>query len=137
MAEVTGSDAHCMAIRGPADVEAARRLVVALAGRLGFTRRAAEELALVVTELGTNIVHYAGDGVIEARTVTRATGVGLEVKATDRGPGIADIPSARTDGFSTGGGLGLGLGLVERLSDEFTIESGSWGTRMSAVRWRS
>lgn len=80
-------------------------------------------VATMISELGTNIIKYAGRGQISARMITLAEGRAIEVTARDMGPGIADISLALQDHYSTGNSLGLGLPAVQRMSDAFSISS--------------
>ena len=90
-------------------------------------------IATIVSELGTNIVKYAGRGFIGLQRLDAAGAVDIEIVAEDSGPGIVDIQQAMADHFSTGGSLGLGLPGVRRMADEFTIASQPrQGTRIVA-----
>jgi anti-sigma regulatory factor (Ser/Thr protein kinase) len=119
-----------------ADVAVARRAAKAAGQGIGLEPHALEELALAVTELATNLLKHARSGRLFFRPL-RATGrIGLEVESVDRGPGISNIQQALTDGFSTAGSRGTGLGAVNRLMDEFEIasEPGA-GTRILCRKW--
>jgi anti-sigma regulatory factor (Ser/Thr protein kinase) len=98
-----------------------RRAAVALAQRAGLAESVASDVALVATEAATNIARHAKDGAIFLRTLDDELGTGVEVLATDKGPGIADIARAMRDGFSTGGTSGTGLGAIHRLSADFDL----------------
>jgi anti-sigma regulatory factor (Ser/Thr protein kinase) len=98
-----------------------RREAKGMAAELGFGETEQEEAAIVATELSTNLLRHAGTGVIVLRPDV-AQG-GLDVLALDRGPGIADLPRALRDGFSTAGGSGTGLGAVGRLATTFDVSS--------------
>ena len=90
-----------------------------------------------VSELGRNILKYAGRGEIRLRRVGPDHRPGIEVTATDRGPGIECLDRALQDHYSTSGTLGLGLSGVKRMMDEFAIESTpSAGTRVCVTLWR-
>jgi anti-sigma regulatory factor (Ser/Thr protein kinase) len=89
---------------------------------LGFGEEAVGRLAIVVTEAATNIIRHAGSGRIVLRSFGDEAG-GVEMLALDKGPGIADIPRAMRDGFSSFGSSGEGLGGMKRLSDTFGIYS--------------
>ena len=104
-------------------VAEARRRAVAVAHANGFDETATGRVAIVVTELATNIVKYGVPGEILVGTYDDATGAGLEILALDKGPGLSDLGSAMRDGHSTGGSAGEGLGAVRRLSDAFDIAS--------------
>jgi serine/threonine-protein kinase RsbT len=88
-------------------------------------------------EIARNMLLYAGGGSVVAEIVARAGRNGVRVTCSDRGPGIADVEKAMTDGFSTRNSLGLGLPGARRLVHEFEIESVSGqGTRIVLLRWR-
>jgi anti-sigma regulatory factor (Ser/Thr protein kinase) len=89
--------------------------------RMGASRRS--DVAIVATELATNLVRYAHRGRVLLQTITGPGGVSLEVVAIDSGPGISEVHRSMRDGFSTGGTPGNGLGAVRRLSDEFDAYS--------------
>lgn len=95
-----------------------------LALRMGFSPSEATMIAAAISELARNIVQYAGDGEI----LLHEDGAALLVVARDHGPGIADTRAAARPGYSTSGGLGLGLAGVQRISDEFEIISDPGGT---------
>jgi anti-sigma regulatory factor (Ser/Thr protein kinase) len=107
---------------GVADV---RRRAVHMAHALGLSERRQADAALVVTEAATNILKYAGQGQVTLKSYQEGSSEGIEVIALDRGPGITNLTSARTDGFSTGGSLGAGLGTIARHSTLFDIYSGA------------
>lgn len=118
------------------DVVHARQQGRALAMELGFSASDATLIATAISELTRNIVTYAGSGVVSLRRVTGPTGLGLTIEAVDQGPGIADIDRALRDGYSSSGGLGLGLPGVRRLMDDFRIESGPGrGTSVTVTKW--
>ena len=107
----------------PSQVGDARRTAVALAERVGFDETRRAELAIVVTELGNNLVRHGGGGELIVRSVQRDGTAGVEVLALDKGPGIANVSRALQDGFSTGGTHGSGLGAVRRQSGLFDLYS--------------
>lgn len=119
------------------DVALVRRAARAMATAAGFNRDESESIVLSAIELATNLLRYAPGGVIVLATLLDdQRGTALVIESRDSGPGIADVPQALEDGFSTGGGLGGGLPAVKRLMDEFEIESTPSGTRTVARRWR-
>ena len=124
-------------VRSDADVIAARQRGREIAGQLGFS---ATELTMIVTaisELARNIVRYAGHGEVRLKIERNHSSSGFVVIAADDGPGIVDVQKALQDGFSTSGGLGLGLPGVRRLMDDFQIESSvDKGTIVTAKKWR-
>src|SRR5581483_3529888 len=110
-------------VRGPGDIQAARAASVPLARDAGLGETESQEIALVVAELGTNLLRHAGGGTLELSRIEAAARTGIEIEALDHGPGITDVDQAMTDGYSTVGGLGAGLGAVHRLTDELEIAS--------------
>ena len=118
------------------DVIAARRAAKAMASGIGFDDLACEEIALCVTELATNLVVHAGGGTLTLTSIVDGGRVGMQVVSLDTSPGIPDVERAMADGFSTAGGLGHGLGTVNRLMDEFDIASvPARGTSIVCKRW--
>ena len=102
----------------------------------GFNEHGGLTLATVVSELGNNILKYAGRGEIGLRQVAARGRIGIAVTASDRGPGIKDVERAMQDHFSSSGTLGLGLPGVKRMMDSFLIESEPGkGTRVTAIKW--
>jgi len=89
------------------------------------------------SELARNTVDYGGGGEAKVEVIQNDRRTGLRLTFEDRGPGIHDIDQALTDGFTSGSGMGLGLGGAKRLSHEFEISSKpGQGTRVSIVRWK-
>jgi serine/threonine-protein kinase RsbT len=130
------SDDIRVSIRSDIDIVAARQRVRALAVEVGFTATDATLLATTVSELARNIVSYARPGEIVLRALETGSHKGIIILAVDNGPGIRSIQDAMRDGFSTSGGLGLGLPGVRRLMDEFRIESElGRGTTVSVKKW--
>ena len=118
------------------DVGKARRAARAMTEILGFGPEACEEVALALVELATNLIKHARGGTLTLTPLAEGARVGLQIEALDRGPGIVDIERALTDGFSTAGSLGTGLGAVNRLMDEFDIVSSrTAGTRIVCRKW--
>jgi len=115
------STQHVHPIVHASDIAAARRAGQKLATELGFSEARAGQLALIVTEAGTNLLKHAGEGVLYLN-LAQAEGVpGVDVLAVDKGPGIADVEACLRDGMSTAGTAGTGLGALRRLSDEFDV----------------
>jgi serine/threonine-protein kinase RsbT len=125
-----------LAIGERMDVEEVRREARLLALALHFDREHAEVVALAVSELATNLVRYALRGEIDVIPLNDQRGAGIEIRSRDHGPGIADVDEALSDGFSTAGGLGSGLGSVQRLMDEFELTTGLTGTSVVCRKWR-
>lgn len=123
-------------MRSDADVVIARQRGREIASLLGFSASDLALIATAISELARNIVLYAGTGEIEIGHVEQMERRGIEIVARDQGPGIRNIPQAMRDGFSTSGGLGLGLPGVKRLMDEFEIQSRPGrGTTVTVRRW--
>jgi anti-sigma regulatory factor (Ser/Thr protein kinase) len=111
------------AVSTRADVAIVSRKAQTLARQLGFDQTAVDEIGLVVTELGTNLVKHAGGGTLVLEHVPTEAVELLEIRTEDDGPGIADPEWALIDGSSTCASLGLGLGTVNRLVDHLEITS--------------
>ena len=118
-------------------VAQARLAAKSLANSLVLSEVAVYSIATVVSELANNLFfHVRNGGIITLKAVRQNGSVGVEVVAQDDGPGIADVDLAMRDGFTTNGGLGYGLPGIERLMDEFEIESSAKkGTRVIARKW--
>lgn len=119
-----------------ADVVGARQKGRALAAELGFGPADQALIATAISELARNIVKYAGFGEVEIGPLSRPRSRGILVIARDKGPGIEDVEAALTDGFSTGGSLGLGLPGTRRIMDEFELTSKPGdGVTVKVVKW--
>ena len=101
----------------------ARRAATALAGRLGFNETERGKVAIVATEAATNLSKHAKGGEIVIQGLESGTIGGIDILALDRGPGMADVDRCRTDGYSTAGSQGAGLGAMARLSEHFDLYS--------------
>lgn len=109
-------------VHDASQVGAARRAAVAAAERLGAAEEETGKVALIVTELATNLARHGGGGEVLVRTLTQPA-AGLEIVAIDRGPGIASVDRALRDGYSSRGTSGVGLGAVNRVADRCEIFS--------------
>lgn len=107
----------------PSQVGEARRAAARLAEELHFDEACSGRLALVVTELGTNLVRHANGGRLLMAARRSDDVASIELLALDDGPGMADVASCLRDGYSTGGTPGTGLGAIQRMSNEFSIHS--------------
>jgi serine/threonine-protein kinase RsbT len=124
-------------INSDQDIVVARQEGRSLALRLGFSSGDATLIATAISELARNIVTYAKSGEVRLTAIEGSARQGIQVVAHDTGPGIADVPQALRDGFSTSGSLGLGLPGVMRLVDEFEIVSEvNCGTTVTARKWK-
>jgi serine/threonine-protein kinase RsbT len=125
-----------VAIRTDADVVTARQEARAMGAGLGFSSTDLTLLATAISEIARNITTYAGEGEVALRVLNDGDRQGIEVVATDQGPGIADVELAMQDGFTTGSGLGLGLPGTRRLVDEFELRTEPGvGTTVRLVKW--
>lgn len=95
------------------------------------------KLVTAASELARNTIKYGGGGVVLLERLRDGLRQGLRLVFADNGPGIADIELALRDGYTSGGGLGLGLGGTKRLADEFTIDSRPGeGTAVAIIKWK-
>lgn len=117
-----------VSVTEPTQAGEARRVATRLAGAIGFDERASGEVAIVATELATNLVRHARGGALLIQALDLPAGPTLEMLSIDAGPGMADVSACLRDGYSTGGTPGNGLGAVRRLSSEFDIHSAPAGT---------
>ncbi|MDF3301459.1 anti-sigma regulatory factor [Streptomyces tropicalis] len=131
----TGAPPESLSVGNSSDVVMARQLVRTLAQRTGLSLVHQTKLVTAASELGRNMLIHGGGGIVRAATVDDAGRTGVYVEFEDRGPGIADIELALTDGWTSGDGMGLGLSGARRLVDEFGIESGPDGTTVRIVKW--
>ena len=126
-----------MTIQSSADVVLVRQAVLQFAIEIGFGLVDQTKIVTAASELARNTLDYGGGGTVRLEALQEDGRRGLRLTFADQGPGIADIDMALRDGFTTGGGLGMGLGGAKRLANEFEIKSVvGEGTRVSIVRWR-
>jgi serine/threonine-protein kinase RsbT len=125
-------------IRTSEDVVHVRQLVRSAAVDAGFSLVDQTKLVTAASELARNALEHGGGGTMRLELIINGTRRGLRLTFEDEGPGISDVDQALKDGYTTGGGLGLGLGGAKRLSNEFDIHSKPGeGTRVTITRWRS
>jgi serine/threonine-protein kinase RsbT len=131
----TGPTTHPIGVE--ADLLSCRHAVRSAALAVGLGLIEQTKLVTAASELVRNAYVHGGGGSLTIHQITRPDGRrGLQLVIRDEGPGIADVEQATTDGFTTGGGLGLGLGGSRRLVDDFTIETAPGrGTTVTVVRW--
>ncbi len=126
-----------LALRTGEDVVRLRQAVRERAVAAGFSLVDQTKIVTAASELGRNTIQYGGGGHARIAIVANGSRRGLRLEFIDQGPGIASIEQALQDGFTTGGGLGLGLSGAKRLSDEFDIQSAPGrGTHVTIVRWK-
>jgi len=105
--------------------------------RAGFSLLETTKLVTAASELARNTLEHGGGGHVDIEVITDGIRRGVRMTFIDEGPGIPDIEQALRDGFTTGGGLGLGLGGSRRLVSEFDIQSAvGRGTRVQVIRWK-
>ena len=124
-------------VRAADDIIKARQLVRDTAIAQGLSLVDQTKLVTAASEIARNTLVHGGGGEMRLETLNDGTRRGIRITFSDQGPGIADIALAMKDGFSTAGGLALGLGGSKRLVNEFNIESESGkGTTVTILRWR-
>ena len=125
-------------IRSSDDIVRVRRIVRDWAVSLGFSLVDQTKVVTAASELARNVIDYGGGGDFRIEALNNDARRGLRLTFSDEGPGIADMQQAMKDGFTTGGGLGLGLGGAKRLVNEFLIDSKpGQGTTVTIVRWKN
>jgi serine/threonine-protein kinase RsbT len=124
-------------LRTDEDVVRARKMARQWAIELGFSLVDQTKIVTAASELARNTVLHGGGGSMRLEMHDEGRRRGLRLTFEDQGPGIADVEQALKDGFTTGSGLGLGLGGSRRLMSEFAISSRiGQGTTVTTVRWR-
>ena len=119
------------------DVVRVRKLVRDQMVALGFSLIDQTKLVTAASELARNTLRYGGGGRAELSLVNDGGRRGVAISFIDEGPGIVDIAKALTDGYTTGGGMGLGLSGARRLADDFELDSAPGkGTRVSITKWK-
>lgn len=119
------------------DVVRVRKLVRDQLVALGFSLIDQTKMVTAASELARNTLRYGGGGRAELAPVNNGGRRGLMISFIDEGPGIEDIAKALTDGYTTGGGMGLGLSGARRLADEFELDSAPGkGTRVTITKWK-
>lgn len=133
--QTTGSES--VSVRSGAEVVSVRHVVRKHAVAIGFSIVEQTKIVTAASELARNMVDYGGGGIMTVQSFDDGIRKGLRLTFEDEGPGIPDLDAALRDGFSTGAGMGLGLGGAKRLSNEFHIHSApGQGTRVTIVRWK-
>jgi serine/threonine-protein kinase RsbT len=104
---------------------------------LGFSLVDQTKIITAASEIARNTIDYGGGGELRLEHVRSGAHRGLRLVFTDQGPGIPDVARAMSDGYTSGGGLGLGLGGAKRLCNEFDVRSAPGeGTTISMIRWK-
>jgi serine/threonine-protein kinase RsbT len=124
-------------VRSSAEVVNVRHVVRRWAIELGFSLIEQTKIVTAASELARNMVDYGKGGALLVEALEDSHRKGLRLTFEDHGPGIEDIDQALRDGFTSGNGMGLGLGGAKRLSNDFSIDSKPGeGTRVMIARWR-
>jgi serine/threonine-protein kinase RsbT len=124
-------------IRTADDVVKVRQAVRSWSVKIGLSLVDQTKVVTAASELARNTLDYGGGGIVQVETTTNGMKPGIRLTFEDQGPGIADIELALRDGYTTGGGLGLGLSGARRLCSEFEISSTPGvGTKVVITRWR-
>jgi serine/threonine-protein kinase RsbT len=124
-------------IRSSDDVVRVRQLTRTLAIEAGLSLVDQTKVITAASELGRNTLDYGGGGFVLAELIEASGRRGVRLTFQDQGPGIPDIEAALKDGFTSGKGMGLGLGGARRLSNEFSIHSKPGeGTKVTIARWK-
>jgi serine/threonine-protein kinase RsbT len=124
-------------IKGSADVVTVRQKVRSAAVEMGFSLIDQTKVITAASELARNTLEYGGGGEVHIELLTEGTRKGVKLSFEDKGPGIVNLDLALTDGYTTGGGLGMGLTGAKRLMTEFEIESKvGEGTRVTVTKWK-
>jgi len=133
---MTVVSAESLPVKAEQDVVLVRRHIRDVAARMGFTLVDQTKLVTAASELARNTIIYGAGGVLQVETLNGPR-TGIRLTFEDNGPGIPDLEMALRDGFTTGSGLGLGLGGAKRLVNEFNIESRvGQGTKVTITRWK-
>ncbi len=134
---MNSTKSNTLALRSCEDIVHVRQTVRTWMVEQRFTLVDQTKMVTATSELARNAVDYAGGGTAQLELLEESGRIGIRVLIEDHGPGIANIEQAMTDGFTSGQGMGLGLGGSKRLVDDFEIwsEPGK-GTRVSITRWK-
>jgi serine/threonine-protein kinase RsbT len=134
---MTSTKREVLPLRTSSDIVVARQKVRQWALELRFSLVDQTKLVTAASELARNTLDYGLGGEMTMEVVNGMAKSGLKLTFTDHGPGIPDIQAALKDGFTTGSGMGLGLGGSKRLVNDFEIQSEPGkGTRVSVIRWK-
>ncbi|UCE63668.1 MAG: ATP-binding protein [Nitrospirota bacterium] len=129
-------DRYSTPVRTETELTLAIVQVGKLAEKVGFKNGAKSMIMTAASELGRNILKYAGSGNIHVAPLVKDHKKGIELIAMDHGPGIENVDLAMQDAFSSGGTLGLGLPGVKRMMDEFTLDTTpKRGTTVTIRKW--
>jgi serine/threonine-protein kinase RsbT len=131
------AEATVIPLRSDEDVVRLRKSVREYLVSAGFSLIDQTKMVTAASELARNTLRYGGGGESHLLAVSNGSRRGLSLAFIDQGPGIPDVELALTDGYTTGGGLGLGLSGAKRLSDEFEIDTAPGkGTVVKIIKWK-
>jgi serine/threonine-protein kinase RsbT len=134
--KVLAERTETLEIRDAQDVVRVRQHVRKRTAALGFSLVDQTKFVTAASEIARNTIDHGGGGIVRIETLTAPGKRGVCLTFEDKGPGIADLQMAMQDGYSTGGGLGMGLPGSKRLSNEFHVESApGHGTKVTLIRW--
>ncbi|MDB5854933.1 MAG: anti-sigma regulatory factor [Herminiimonas sp.] len=134
---MTDANALVLPLRSDEDVLRIRQAVRQWLVDLGFSLIDQTKMVTAASELARNTLRYGGGGESHLIRVSNGSRRGISLAFVDQGPGIADVDLALKDGFTTGGGLGLGLSGAKRLSDEFELQTEvGKGTTVKITKWK-
>ncbi|MET0334112.1 MAG: anti-sigma regulatory factor [Rhizobacter sp.] len=132
-----GATAGSMPVRSEQDIVLTRQLVRKLTQQIKFSLVDQTKMITAASELSRNTLVYGRGGEMRWELVTQGVKTGLKLAFEDQGPGIPDLDLALTDGWTSGGGLGMGLSGSKRLVNDFHIRTGPGeGTCVTITRWK-
>ena len=130
-------NSEVLMVRSSSDIVAVRQRVRTCAVELGFSLVDQTKIVTATSELARNTLDYGGGGTVLIEILQEGGRKGVRLTFEDHGPGIPDIEQALRDGYTSGGGLGMGLGGARRLANEFSIKSAPGeGTTVAITRWK-
>ena len=132
----TPVDTKTLPLHTDEDVVRLRKVVRELMITLGFSLVEQTKMITAASELARNTLRYGGGGEGVVGKVAQGGRSGIELRFIDQGPGIDDLELALTDGYTTGGGLGLGLSGAKRLADDFHVDTSASGTTITIRKWK-
>jgi serine/threonine-protein kinase RsbT len=133
----TAQKTETVPITSSSDVVMVRQRVRAWTTEMKFSLVEQTKIVTAASELGRNTLEHGGGGMLELALIVNGTRRGLRLRFSDQGPGIPDVAQALKDGYTTGAGMGLGLGGSKRLMNEFEIDTHPGiGTTVTVIRWK-
>ncbi len=134
---LSAGDTTVLPLKTDEDVVRLRKQVRDDLVALGFSLIEQTKMVTAASELARNTLRYGGGGEAQIKRRQDSERTGIELRFTDQGPGIANLELAMTDGYTSGGGLGLGLSGAKRLADDFHIDTEPGkGTTVKIAKWK-